>query len=123
MWTKPTTAKNENAGAGGVDARAVEVDKVEEPGVDAKALEVAARRFSRTGRFAGTTCGVVEYPEASGGRKSEAVPEENAAVLEILEKNGAEEPEKLEKFLVKVLKQRLKQKKTPVPEEVKSLEK
>ena len=33
-----------------------------------------------------------------------------------------EELEKLEKFLVKVLKQRLKQKKTPVPEEVKSLE-
>ena len=29
---------------------------------------------------------------------------------------------KLEKFFVKVLKQRLKQKKTPVPEEVKSLE-
>ena len=46
-----------------------------------------SRRFSRTGRFAGTTCGVVEYPEASGGR--EAIPEENAAVLEILEKNGA----------------------------------
>ena len=46
-----------------------------------------SRRFSRTGRFAGTTCGVVEDPEASGGR--EAIPEENAAVLEILEKNGA----------------------------------
>ena len=50
----PTTAK-QNAGAGGVevarevrevdepavDARAVEVDKVEEPGVDAKACEVS----------------------------------------------------------------------------------
>ena len=55
MWTKPTTAKTESAGAGGievarevrevdepaVDARAVEVDKVEEPGVDAKACEVS----------------------------------------------------------------------------------
>ena len=51
-----------------------------------------SRRFSRTGRFAGTTCGVVEDPEASGGR--EAIPEENAAVLEKLEKNGAEKLEK-----------------------------
>ena len=29
-----------------------------------------SRRFSRTGRFAGTTCGVVEDPEASGGREA-----------------------------------------------------
>ena len=63
----------------------------------------------------------MEDPEASGGR--EAIPEENAAVLEKLEKNGAfatlageggvadNSAEEIRKVLKQERKRRLKQKK------------